>query len=156
MLSNMEVVNMDERDIDYVLANPWEVSKDELNAFGIECWNWKMTVRTLWVNSKYASALRLNDATVAILGGYLTDDGIWRTWFLASDLFPLHAKDATKTTRKFLREAFKRETPAQVISITASAREDAENWFRLIGFARAPEYDYHKSGRHFRGFSMKG
>lgn len=119
----------------------WDVSRQELDAFGL---GEDGVMAHSQIDKGYKMALVCDDGVVAITGGYPTDvPGVWRTWFVGSELFKKHWKATTRKVRAVMENVAAVEGVTQYVMHSRSAHPNAIRWFRLMGFF--PQYKLGKT-----------
>jgi hypothetical protein len=118
----------------------WERSEKEWTFFGLDR-EWITGVLNL--PEKWSRAVLCDDGVVCAFGAYETKHpGIWETWFVGSDLFPLRGRDVTKLFRIALREGVAEELPSELRAVSWREGENDDKvkaWFHCLGFDVADE-----------------
>lgn len=123
-----------EDDIQYVAENLWLRGKNELNLEDIE--KIRECMRMLALKSENMTwTVRKDGLPVFVFGAYYNLIGdTFYTWFLATDRFQEIGLSATVFLKRFIAAEKKQYEGSKIELWTAVEHEDAERWFRLLGF----------------------
>lgn len=130
-----------------VLAEPWEVTREELRVCGFdldEPTNHERVVEVVegWRDMPDAYSYAVVDGdgeAIAVFGAFpiAADAARWRTWFLASHLFPQTYVSVTAAVRREMRKAAKSSNIREYECWTIGNDERARRWFATLGFLPA-------------------
>lgn len=131
--------------IRHVLSDLWEVSAQELRAFGFNPMDEDDRERVIesieqWRDMADAYAYAVVDDggdAIVVFGAFRSPmPGVWRTWFVASrDFADTYAK-VTATMRQKMRAAAQASRMKEFECWTIGSDERAQRWFKLLGFER--------------------
>jgi len=133
-----------DRDILYILENPWEKSRGEwLLATVGERQETLQYIKDLLQSSKTEGCSKLwktqNNEPIAILGAFKVEDKRYETFFICSKHMQAHGMKLSFDMRKILKELSLRYKGCTLGQYAKADRTDQKSWFRFLGFAYQPE-----------------
>ena len=121
-------------DIEEVFSKLWGRGRDELLRYGFERQSHALA-EFLKFPPDYRHALCTDDGeVVAVYGAIPGDNGIYETWFMATERFPDIAFSATRYLRRFIAEATS-DPKIKGVHITSGVSHPmVPKWFKTLGF----------------------
>ncbi len=139
----ISVRNCDVQDIMFILENPWEVTKQEIENFGLNKYNHQELAKKYLEHNFGHSFVAVDDNGYPIVafGMAVLSYTDWVCWSIRSDLYPQNAKEVTVIFNKYLQERAKvqREKDGKferIILITSVDSEKVASWCKIIGFKK--------------------
>lgn len=138
-----------EEDVLYILNNPWEITQQEIDNFGLSDKYSKEELSKLYLEHNFNHSYVAVDTEgnpVAAFGMAVLNMTDWVCWSVRSNQFPQYYKDVTKIFNKILEERgrFQRDLDGKferIILITSVDSDKVERWCKTIGFKRTNNDD---------------
>ena len=132
----------------YVWRHLWERGKAELALLGRSSPSEIMRFFTKHLGDEFAYTVKIDDVPLIVMGAE-KDEGCFATWFMATEEFDAHGKEATKAVRRFLAAKKADHPDKELVIFSLSQHPASDKWFRLLGFGLVAQeggvrvYKYH-------------
>lgn len=124
-------------DIAYVFKRLWDRGQREIEKLSGYA-DYSAAARIFMnLESEHRYSFYCNGKPVAVFGAVPsknTQDGIYSTWFLATEKFTDIARGATRTLKKLLEEKTKDPSCKVLKLVSAVDHPKSDRWFKMLGF----------------------
>lgn len=140
----MKIKECTVEDIVYILEHPWDITRQELENFGLLQKHSHEELAELLMEHNFGHCRILtdmNDIPIAAVGMAISTSTDWVCWSIRSELFPDYYRHVTAAFKNLLSEHGELQrkldgTFERIILITSVDSPGVERWCKTIGFKK--------------------